>query len=201
MPSANELLKQGRTEEVWQKCCGFIDLSLSEFMEIQYRLLMEQIESLNTCELGRKVMGGIKPKTIEEFQKGIPPTTYEDYAEFLLEQREDTLPEKPITWQRTSGRSGEYPFKWVPLSERMYEELGDTMLGIMIFCACKGTFPCRNMTRAYITWLPDRTEPGSGLSGHRRCSHLISFRPSKKPNRCHSRNAPKKDSKWLYPKE
>jgi hypothetical protein len=137
MSSANELLKQGKTGEVWQKCCGFIDLSLDEFMEIQYRLLMEQIVSLNGCELGRKVMGGIKPQTVEEFQKTIRPTTYEDYADFLLEQREDVLPERPITWQRTSGRSGEYPFKWVPLSERMYEELGDTMLGIMIFCACK----------------------------------------------------------------
>ena len=137
MPSVNELLQQGKTEELWERCCGFIDLSLEQFMEIQHRLLMEQIDALNKCELGRQVMGGVKPRTAEEFQKLVPPTTYEDYADYLLEQREDALPEKPFTWQRTSGRSGEYPFKWVPLSKRMYEELGDTMLGIMIFCACR----------------------------------------------------------------
>jgi len=36
-----ELLKQGRRDEVWNKCCGFIDLSLKEFMGIQERLLIE----------------------------------------------------------------------------------------------------------------------------------------------------------------
>ncbi len=138
MPTADELLEQGKTDELWQKCCGFIDLSINEFMSIQERLLLEQIEALSNCDLGDHVMGGIKPQTIQEFQQSIRPTTYEDYADFLLTQKEETLPEKPLTWMRTSGRSGEYPFKWVPLSGRMYEELGDTMLGIMIFCACKG---------------------------------------------------------------
>jgi hypothetical protein len=138
MPSAIELLKQGKTEELWNRCCGFIDLSIDEFMAVQERLLLEQIEALSKCELGNRNMGGIKPKTIEEFQNRVKPTTYENYADYLLEQKEDGLPEKPFTWQRTSGRSGEYPFKWVPLSKRMYDELGDTMLGIMIFCACKG---------------------------------------------------------------
>jgi hypothetical protein len=137
MPEAIELLRQGKTEELWQKCCGFIDLSLEEFMAIQERLLLEQIELLSGCELGRQLLGGTKPRNIREFQQRIPLTTYEDYAPYLLERREDVLPEKPVAWQRTSGRSGEYPCKWVPLSERMYRELGDSMLGVMIFCTTK----------------------------------------------------------------
>ena len=57
MPNAFDLLREGRKEELWQRCCGFIDLTLEEFMEIQYRLLREQIELLKNCELGRKVRG------------------------------------------------------------------------------------------------------------------------------------------------
>jgi len=134
---AGELLQQGKTKELWQKCCGFIDLSMDEFMTIQQRLLLEQIELLKGCELGRRVMRGTNPRSLKEFQEQVPFTTYGDYTPYLLEQREDVLPEKPIAWQRTSGRSGEYPCKWVPLSERMYRELGESMLAVMIFCTCK----------------------------------------------------------------
>jgi len=137
MSGASELLQQGKTKELWQKCCGFIDLSMDEFMTIQRRLLLEQIELLQECELGRRVMRGAKPKSLKEFEEQVPLTTYENYTPYLLEQREDVLPEKPIAWQRTSGRSGEYPCKWVPLSERMYRELGESMLAVMIFCTCK----------------------------------------------------------------
>ncbi len=137
MPKAIELLREGKTEELWQKCCGFIDLRMDEFMTIQRRLLLEQLELLNGCELGRRVMQGARPRNLREDREQVPLTTYEDYAPYLLERREDVLPEKAIAWQRTSGRSGEYPCKWVPLSQRMYRELGDSMMAVMIFCTCK----------------------------------------------------------------
>jgi len=137
VPTAYELLEQGKTEELWQKCCGFIDLSMDEFMAIQQRLLLEQIELLRGCELGRQVIGRARPRDLKEFQKQVPLTTYAEYASYLLEQREDVLPEKPIAWQRTSGRSGEYPYKWIPLSRRAYEELGESMMAVMIFCTGK----------------------------------------------------------------
>jgi hypothetical protein len=46
MTTTRDLLRQGRTDEVWQKYCGFLDLSLKEFMEIQRSLLLEQIDLL-----------------------------------------------------------------------------------------------------------------------------------------------------------
>ena len=52
MLNAVELLRQGRTEELWQICCGFVDLSMEQFMTIQRRLLLEQMELLKGCELG-----------------------------------------------------------------------------------------------------------------------------------------------------
>jgi hypothetical protein len=137
MATAIELLHQGKNAELWRKCCGFIDLNMSQFMTIQHRLLLEQLELLNNCELGAKMMHGANPRTMEEFRKQVPVTTYRDYAPYLLEKREDTLPEKPIFWQWTSGRSGEYPHKWVPVTQRIYDEIGDFMIALVLFASCE----------------------------------------------------------------
>ncbi|KPJ52141.1 MAG: hypothetical protein AMJ37_03460 [Dehalococcoidia bacterium DG_18] len=136
MSTASELLRLGKTEDTWQKYCGFLDLSIKEFMDIQRHLLTEQLELLSDCELGRKVMGRARPRTVEEFRQKAPFTTYEAYAPYLLERREDVLPEKPMFWQRTSGRSGEYRFKWVPVTERLYNEIGLYIVSWVIFASC-----------------------------------------------------------------
>src|SRR4030042_1623221 len=137
-----ELFRQGRHEELWQMCCGFVDLSLEQFMAIQKRLLLEQLELLKNCELGGKIMRGAMPETVEEFREQVPLTTYADYRPELPEYRDDVLPAKPIIWQHTAGRSGEFPFnweniKWAPLSPRFCHELGILMFGIGIFASCK----------------------------------------------------------------
>ncbi len=137
MPKAVELLKQNRTDELWQMCCGFIELSMDEFMGIQKRLLLEQIQLLKNCELGQFIMKGASPRTIEEFREQVPMTTYADYCPELLEKREDILPTKPIFWVQTSGRSGEYPHKWVPINRRFWEEAGKNFCAIAIFSSCK----------------------------------------------------------------
>lgn len=146
MSRVAELLKEGKTEELWQRCCGFIDLSLDEFMAIQKRLLLEQLELLKRCELGRYIVNGANPYTVEEFREQVPMTTYADYCPVLLEQREDTLPAKSILWVQTSGRSGEYPHKWVPISHRFWEEAGQNFSAIALFAACKerGDIPYKN---------------------------------------------------------
>jgi len=146
MSRVAELLREGRAEELWQRCCGFIDLSMDEFMAIQKRLLLEQLELLKRCELGRYIVNGANPYTVEEFREQVPMTTYADYCPVLLEQREDTLPAKPILWVQTSGRSGEYPHKWVPISYRFWEEAGQNFSAIAFFGACKerGDIPFKN---------------------------------------------------------
>ena len=39
---------------VWQKYCGFLDLSMQQFKEIQEQLLMEQIKLVAASPLGRR---------------------------------------------------------------------------------------------------------------------------------------------------
>jgi len=130
MPKVIELLQRRRNEELWQMSCGFLKLSLEQFMAIQKRLLLEQMRLLGGSELGRKLLHGPRPETVEEFRRRVPLTSYADYCPELLEQREETLPVKPALWVRTSGRSGEYPCKWVPVTPAYAQEMSVIMCGI-----------------------------------------------------------------------
>ena len=137
MPTGKELLREHNYRELWQKYCGFLDLSIKEFMSIQRSLLLEQIELLNRCELGRDIMSGAKPTSVDEFRRLVPLTTYEDYVPYLAEQREDALPAKPRLWQRTSGISGERAFKWGPITDRMYQAMRPMTFAVLILATCK----------------------------------------------------------------
>ena len=137
MPRAVELLQQGRNEELWQMCCGHIGLNLEQFMTIQKRLLLEQIELLKRCTLGRKILRRARPENIEEFREQVPLTTYNDYCPELLEKREAPLPAEPALWMRTSGKSGEYSCKWVPITAAFAQELSALMYGAGILASCR----------------------------------------------------------------
>ena len=133
-----DLLRQGRKRELWQMCCGFIDLSLGQFMGIQERLLLEQIGLLKNSELGRRVMRGAMPETVEEFRQQVPLTTYGDYLPELAEKRENVLPGKIARWVRTSGHTGEYDIKWVPMTEDFLREYQKAAISIGLFGLCNG---------------------------------------------------------------
>ena len=133
MSNLEKLFHQRKYDELWQRCCGFIDLSPGDFMNIQRRLLTEQMELLKGCELGRVVMKGANPTNLEEFRQQVPLTTYADYAPYLLEQREDVLPGKPVLWQYTSGKSGEYSFRWVPVTAEQLEQIEPLIFAMVFF--------------------------------------------------------------------
>jgi hypothetical protein len=137
MTTLSELLKEGKHEELWQRCCGFIDLSLDDFMKIQRRLLLEQLGLLKKCELGQFIMNGANPDNVDEFRKRVPLTTYDDYIPYLLDRRERTLPVKPALWQYTSGKSGVYPFRWVPVNDRQLKEVESLIFAMLFFSGCK----------------------------------------------------------------
>ncbi len=137
MTKSSILLKEGRTSELWEKHCGYLDLSLDEFMEIQKRLLMEQISLLSTSEIGQKFLGKVPPKSVDEFRERVPFTTYPDYEEFLAVKNEDALPVKPYVWARTSGRTSSKGPKWVPYTKELYDRLGDAVVGSMLMCSCR----------------------------------------------------------------
>lgn len=130
MPTVIELLHQGRKREIWSKYCGFMDLSLDEFMQIQERLLVEQIQLVNESPLGKMLFQEKHPHSIEEFRQIAPITTYEDYEPYFANQQETLLPQKPYLWAHTSGRSG--GLKWIPYTKYAYQRLGERVLAGVI---------------------------------------------------------------------
>jgi hypothetical protein len=148
-----ELLRQGRKEELWQMCCGFLDLSLEQFMTIQKRLLLEEIELLKNSELGRRVMRGAMPKTVEEFREQVPLTTYTDYLPELVEKKEDVLPTKPAIWVHNIGWPGKYHVKQMPFSERFLHEFERVAAGVGLLASCdpQGDFPLKEHMTTLLT--------------------------------------------------
>lgn len=116
------------TEELWKRYCGFLDLGMEEFMQIQRALLSEQVALVADSVLGRKIMGPRPPRTIEEFRQSVPLTTYDDYEPYLSEKRDDALAQKPGAWCHSSGRGGK--FKWVPHSEALLDKTARDGIGL-----------------------------------------------------------------------
>jgi hypothetical protein len=148
-----DLLRQGRKEELWQMCCGFLYLSLEQFMDIQKRLLLEEIELLKNSELGRRVMNGAMPETVEEFREQVPLTTYSDYLPEIVEKREDVLPVKPAIWVHTIGKAGEYDVKWVPYSRRFLYDFERVAGGVALLgtCSPQGDFLAKEHLKTLST--------------------------------------------------
>jgi len=119
--------------ELWQRYCGFLDLSIDEFMDIQKELLMDEIDRVTDSLLGKKIMGKRKPKSVEEFRRTVPLTTYDDYEPYLSEQREDALAIKPEIWSHSAGRGGR--FKWLPYSSEFLEKVTKCLLAAIILAS------------------------------------------------------------------
>ncbi len=130
----DKYFKELTEAELWQRYCGFLDLSISEFMDIQKELLMDEIERVADSTLGKKIMGNKKPKSVEEFRQIVPLTTYDDYEPYLSQKQEDALAEKPYVWCHSSGR-GEY-FKWIPHSSEIIEKTVRSYVATFILASC-----------------------------------------------------------------
>jgi phenylacetate-coenzyme A ligase PaaK-like adenylate-forming protein len=135
LATASELIREGRKSQIWMKYCGFLDLSITEFMQIQKRLLLEQIELIKNNELGQKLLGESTPTSVEEFRSRVPLTTYEDYEAYFNEKRQDPNYEGAYIWAHTSGRSGNV--KWIPYTREGYEHLGERVMAGVILAAAR----------------------------------------------------------------
>jgi hypothetical protein len=89
MMNFEKKLRKEAPERVWQEYCGFLDLSIEEYINIQSSLLMEQIDLLSKCRLGNYLLHGNVPRSVDEFRQMVPLTTYEDYVGTLLLRRSE----------------------------------------------------------------------------------------------------------------
>jgi len=132
MVTEDEVFRLGNKEKAWNTYCGFLDLSLPDFMQIQEQLLLKQLDLVYDSPLARQFLPQ-KPRDVAEFRRMVRLTTYEDYAGPLNRKDETVLAVKPYCWAHTSGRGGAP--KWVPYTERAIEMFGIVGVASMIL-AC-----------------------------------------------------------------
>lgn len=156
MRTLRDLLREEDYESIWNTYLGFLDLTIEEFMAIQNRLLLEQIELLNQSKLGLRLFGGRPVRSIEEFRKRVPLTTYDDYAETLLSQKTDELPSVPLHWVQTTWKGGSNPIKLAPYSKSMVEENTKMFMASLLLSTSKerGHFQLRNNDKFFYGMAP-----------------------------------------------
>jgi GH3 auxin-responsive promoter len=156
METLLEMFRRGDKAGIWKRYCGSIDLSMDEFMETQNRLLADQLQAWQRSPLVKRLFGGTIPASVKEFRGRAPLTTYEDYADVLLEKSEKELPESVFTWVRTSGRSGQFAGKWIPWTRGMYEAISDDGIGTFLLASCRkhGEITLKEHDRLMFTLAP-----------------------------------------------
>jgi len=123
-------------DRFWQKYCGFLDLSVQQFMSMQEALLLQQIEKYSRCELGKKFINSKKiPATVEEFRSMVPLTKYKDYLPELDSCDDGALPEIPYVCAETSGGSG--LSRKVPYTLQSYNRALENLMSVFVLSCSK----------------------------------------------------------------
>ena len=137
-----EKLHEYSKEEIWEEYCGFLTLSTDEFMDIQKRLLAEQMEIWSNSTLGKSILKGKTPHTVDEFRSMVPLTTYEDYAPTLLAKQTKALPGEPVLWVQTTWEGGVHPVKTAPYTKGMLDTFKHNVMSCLLLATSrkKGDF-------------------------------------------------------------
>ncbi len=133
-----EKLKRGMKEELWSEYCGFLDLDIDQYMQIQNRLMNEQIKIWTESGIGQKLLEGRSAATVDEFREIMPLTEYIDYADILLSKRAAMLPEEPIIWIQTTWEGGKHPIKVAPYTRGMLDIFRNNVIACMMMASASG---------------------------------------------------------------
>jgi len=127
---------------LWQEYCGFLDLDMESYMTIQKRLMLEQISLWSHCDLGKQLLNGKRPETIDEFRKVMPLSTYGDYADILLQKKGEMLPDQPVLWIQTTWEGGKQPIKVAPYTRSMLDTYRSNIMACLMLSTSheKGKF-------------------------------------------------------------
>ncbi len=127
-------------KSLWKEYCGFLDLSMTEYMNIQKRLLIEQISIWSKCDLGKSIIKDKQINSLEDFRRYVPLTTYEDYAPFLLSKQSSCLPDTPLMWIQTTWEGGIHPLKVAPYTKGMLETFQKNTMASFMLATGKGRY-------------------------------------------------------------
>ncbi len=145
----DERLRKKDYDGIWETYCSFLDLTLEEYMNIQKSLMMEQLQLYARCELGKRLLGDRAPASVQAFRETVKLTSYDDYADILLQKKEEALPEKPAIWIQTTWEGGKNPVKVAPYTAGMINGHRGNFLATLILATstARGEFSLRGKER------------------------------------------------------
>ena len=167
METLLEMYRRRDMAGIWKRYCGDLDVSMDEFMETQNRLLADQLQAWQRSSLMKRLFGGTIPSSVQEFRERAPLTTYDNYADVLMEKSDKELPESTHIWVRTSGRSGQYPGKWIPWTKGMYDTISDYGISFLILASARkhGEIRLKEHDRVMFTLAPLPFSSGLVMQG------------------------------------
>lgn len=133
MTKKNNIFDSNEPTKIWSKYCGFLDLTMNEFMNIQENLLLEEIKLVINSPISQKLIKGKTPTTMNEFRQQVPLTSYDDYAPFIGDKKENNLSQMPDYWARTSGKGGTP--KWIPYAKKSIDLAGELGVASLILAS------------------------------------------------------------------
>ena len=68
IPRFDQRMKTTSREQLWQEYCGFLDMSLSDYMYTQRRLMEEQMKLWYACPLGRQLLAGFSQEELAQLK-------------------------------------------------------------------------------------------------------------------------------------
>ena len=132
----NQVSLTGMSDErAWHRYCGFLDLTLPAFMEVQRQRLLDALPALAGSTLGASLMGGRRPSTVDEFRRVVPLSTYDDYVPVFDAKRSWELPGQPVFWAKTSRRNSDQTE--IPYTAEAFEQLMDATTAAFLLASAQ----------------------------------------------------------------
>lgn len=125
-------------EQIWEEHLGFLGINLDQYMTIQNRLLEEQMVLWGESPLGKEILAGSTPSSIAEFRRDVPLTSYEDYADVLLNHKTEMMPAPAETWVETTWEGGKHPVKVAPYTKGMMETFRRNSRAVILLSSSRG---------------------------------------------------------------
>ena len=119
----------------WRRFCGFLEFSQDAVLDVQRRLLRDQIRLVKDSAVGQRFMSVMRSDTVDEFRRSVPLTTYADYADLFQPGAPARISSDDYMWTYTATGPGND--KWVPYTTRGYERLLDSVMAALLLAAAE----------------------------------------------------------------
>lgn len=115
-------------EGFWSDRFRFLDYTGSRFIEVQEKLLLEQLQEIGSVPVAGALLNGTSPKSVADFVRTVPLTSIDEYSSDLRNLRQSPRGHN-YTWAFTLYGAGQE--KWIPYTQRGLKVLADNTMAAL----------------------------------------------------------------------